>query len=77
MSQSNTSGYTMEKLQALEESIAEGVVKVKYSDKEVEYRSLDEMMKIAEMMRKKLGLTCKKTNVFGGRAVKMIHSKGL
>ena len=72
-------GFTTEKLQALEEAIGEGVLKVKYSDKEVEYRSLDEMYRIRNSMRKSLGLcpAPKNAGLFGGSRAKMEHSKGL
>ncbi|MCK5027690.1 MAG: hypothetical protein KAS07_04690 [Candidatus Pacebacteria bacterium] len=49
-------GYTQDQLDALEQAIAEGAKKVKYQDKEVEYRSLAEMQAIRDMMRKDLGL---------------------
>ena len=44
-----TTGFTQEKLDALENAIAEGVLKVKYQDKEVQYRSLDEMLRLREI----------------------------
>lgn len=47
-------------LTALEDAIKSGALRVKYTDKEVEYRSLDEMIRIREMIRKELGLV---TNV--------------
>lgn len=47
--------FTQEQLDALTEAISQGAVKVKYSDKEVEYRSLEEMMKIRDMMKQELG----------------------
>lgn len=74
------SGFTMERLQALEEAIAEGALRVKYSDKEVEYRSLEEMLKIRDTMRKVLCVNKKssdKAGLFGGKRAKMEHSKGL
>jgi hypothetical protein len=49
-------GFTSEQLQKLEEAIAQGALRVKYSDKEVQYRSLDEMMRIRDMMRKALNV---------------------
>jgi hypothetical protein len=72
-------GYTVERLIALEESIAEGALTVKYNGKEVTYRSLAEMNKIADTMRKALGLGCKKgkRGIFGGKRLEMKHSKDL
>jgi hypothetical protein len=52
-------GFTSENLKILEDAIATGARKVKYTDKEVEYRSLKEMSAIRHLMRKKLGLTGK------------------
>lgn len=43
-------------LDALEEAIVKGVKVVKYVDKEVTYRSLDEMLRVRDIIRKKLGL---------------------
>lgn len=73
------SSFTVARLEALEAAIADGVLTVKYSDKEITYRSLDEMMKIRELMRKKLGLkkSCGDKGLFGGKRVTGKHSKGL
>jgi hypothetical protein len=48
--------YTLEQVSALQDAIAQGVMKVKYSDKEVEYRSLAEMQQILADMRAELGI---------------------
>jgi len=69
MTQATT--WTLEDLQALEKSIAKGVVKVKYTDKEIEYRSLDEMFQLRDAMKRALGCS-KKT-----RRCVMTTSKGL
>ena len=72
------SGFTLERLQALEQAIAEGALKVKYDNKEVEYRSLDDMMKIREAMRKVLCINKPTTkSALGGKTTIAIHSKGL
>lgn len=78
MAISNTA-FTEENLYALELAIVEGTRRVKYTDKEVEYRSLDEMLKIRDLMRSKLGkkVKCGKAGLFGGRRIVMCHSKGL
>lgn len=72
-------GFTEEKLLALESAIAEGVKRVQYNDKVVEYRSIDEMMKVRDLMREKLGIksSCGEKGLFGGRRIKASHSKGL
>lgn len=49
--------FTQTQLDALEEAIASGAKRVKYGDKEVEYPSLNEMMRLRDMMRRALGLT--------------------
>lgn len=62
--------FTQEMLTALESAIAEGARKVKYQDKEIEYRSLDEMMKVRDLIRRELGIvdsdgTNRKVGVYG------------
>lgn len=54
--------YTLEQYQAISDAIAQGVTKVKYSDKEVEYRSLEEMLRIQSMMYNQLFPQNKKKN---------------
>lgn len=49
--------YTSEQLSTLESAIAQGVTKVKYADKEVEYRSLDDMIRLRNLMRQELGMS--------------------
>lgn len=73
------SSFTPDQLIALEAAIADGALKVKYSDKEVEYRSLAEMLKTRDIMRNALGMneTCGKKGLFGGRRLNMRHDKGL
>lgn len=48
--------YTIDQLNRLEAAIAEGALTVKYQDKQVTYRSLDEMIRIRKLMRDELGL---------------------
>lgn len=59
----------MTKLNALESAILDGVLKIEYSDKKIEYRSLKEMISIRNMLRKECGLSksIKRTQaVYGG-----------
>lgn len=79
MAINNQTAFTIENLTALEQAIVEGVKTVKYSDKEVEYRSLEEMLKIRNLMRKELCLDKSKASkgLFGGRRINAIHNKGL
>lgn len=51
--------WTQAQLTALEKSIAKGVREVEYRDKVITYRSLDEMFKLRNEMRKDLGIVCK------------------
>lgn len=49
-------GFTREQLGILEAAIAQGALDVNYGDKRVTYRSLNEMMRIRDLMKKELGL---------------------
>lgn len=48
--------YTQSQLDKLEAAIAAGELRVKYEDKEVLYRSLNEMLQIRDLIRKDLGI---------------------
>ena len=48
--------FTREDLSTLNRAIAQGVLSVKYQDKIVTYRSLDEMIRVRNLMAKELGL---------------------
>lgn len=47
--------FTQPQLDALTAAIAEGTLRVKYQDKEILYRSMDEMLKLRELMKQELG----------------------
>lgn len=49
--------YTQTQLDTLNAAIAQGALKVKYGDKEVEYRSLTDMIRTKSLMEAELGLT--------------------
>ncbi|MCO5238857.1 MAG: hypothetical protein M9904_02270 [Chitinophagaceae bacterium] len=49
-----TPSFTNDQLVALEAAIAQGALVVEYADKRVEYRSLNEMLKIRDLMREAL-----------------------
>lgn len=66
------STWTEEDLKILDDAIKKGVKIVKYTDKEVTYRSLDEMLKIRQLICKQLGLTSR-----GSTRLLAQHSKGL
>jgi hypothetical protein len=48
--------FTQDDLDVLNASIAQGALKVKYADKEVEYRSLKDMLELRRLMAAELGL---------------------
>lgn len=52
-----STNWTLEHLKDLEEAMAQGVRRVEYNDRTVEYRSLKEMREQREQMRRALGLT--------------------
>lgn len=63
--------YTQKQLDALEDSISKGVLRVKYDDKEIWYRTMKEMFQLREHLRKCLGKSAK-----GGRIL-VQTSKGI
>ena len=63
--------WTQEQLDALNAAIAEGATRVRYGDREVQYRSLAEMTQLRDAMRRALGLTTSE----GARRV-LAYSKG-
>lgn len=52
--------YTIEQYNALNEAIAQGAMMVMYGDKQVQYRSLADMITIKKLMEEK-GLNANKT----------------
>lgn len=48
--------YTLEELEALEKAIALGATEVYSGDKRIVYRSIDEMIRIRNIMKRELGL---------------------
>lgn len=51
--------YTLEQYEALQAAVAGGELSVRYADRSVTYRSVDEMLKILRLMRDDLGLNAK------------------
>lgn len=49
--------FTSADLTALDEAIASGALEVQYTDKRVKYRSLDDMIKLRNLMKRELGQT--------------------
>jgi len=56
--------WTQEDLENIEKAIATGALVVKYTDREVRYRSLNEMKEVRDMIRKALGVGKKTGRVF-------------
>lgn len=71
--------FTKENLYALEQAIVGGELTVKYTDKEITYRSLSDLWKLRELMMKALGLVPKPLSpgLFGGTRIKATFDKGL
>ena len=67
--------FTQLQLEALDKAIAEGTLTVKYGDKLVTYRSLEEMLKIRNLMQDELNPDA--TTEGEQRRIFMKHSKGL
>ena len=63
--------WSTEQLEVLEKAIAEGVTRLKYENKEVEYRSLEDMMKLRDIIRAELGIVDK-----SGQRLYASYSKG-
>lgn len=59
-------------LDAIEEAIATGARRVKFSDREVEYASTSELLKVRELIRKTIGKVASGSSRFYVK-----HSKGL
>jgi len=49
--------FTIEQYNALTAAIAQGATRVKYADKEIQYNSMDELIRLKALMEKDLGLT--------------------
>lgn len=62
--------WTNKDLEALDFAIATGARKVKYTDKEIEYRSLDEMIRSRNLIAKALGISS------GSKRLSADYSKG-
>lgn len=63
--------FTQQQYSSLCAAISQGALRVKYGDKEVEYRDLPEMLRIKAMMERSLGITK------ASRTKYIQHTKGL
>ena len=54
--------FSQAQLDALEDAITQGALSVKYADKEVTYRSVSEMLRIRDLIRRQLGLVQQGSN---------------
>lgn len=66
--------FSIDDLEALDRSIALGVTTCQYSDRTVTYRSLSDMLRVRELMRKEVAPSSVKAENF---RVKMEFGKGL
>lgn len=64
--------WTQSQLDSIEEAIAEGSLRVRHDGREVTYRSLDDMIKIRDLIRGTLG-----TELVGRSYFYASSSKGL
>jgi len=55
--------YTKEQYDALCAAIAQGAMRVRYGDKEVQYRTLSEMNQIKASIEQQLGITKRKNRI--------------
>jgi len=55
--------WTQADLTAINAAIANGVTEVRYADRTVKYRSLDELAKVKAMMQRELGLATRPNRV--------------
>lgn len=62
--------FTQSQLDAIEAGIAAGTTRVSYDGKSVEYRSLDEMLRIRSIIRRALGIES------GSSTVLVAHDRG-
>ena len=68
--------FTQAQLDSLLAAIAEGALRVKYQDKEVEYRSLNDMLKLKQLMEDDLAAQAGETTG-GGRRTVAVYGSGL
>lgn len=57
-------GFNQSQLDALEAAIAQGALVVRYGDKHVQYRTLEEMLRLRDIMKRELGQTAKDQKIF-------------
>lgn len=56
--------WTQSDLDEINQAIKSGAASIRFSDKQVTYRGLDEMLRIRAVIRQSLGLTKKTKRVF-------------
>lgn len=66
--------FTQEQLDSLKEAVTSGARTVQYGDKTVTYRSLDEMIRIMDLMETELGIAKARRTVGNFRSGK--HADG-
>lgn len=69
-------GFTQDQLKRLDDAIAQGITKVTYADRHISYRSLDEMLKVRELMKRSLARPSETHSPCPRQRVVMSFSKG-
>ena len=69
--------YTQQQVDDLEKAIAQGALRVRYNDKEIIYRSLEEMRAILNEMKNALGINKKGKSSILGIKTYLYTDKGL
>lgn len=57
-------GFTQAQLDSLEAAIAQGATVVRYGDKHVEYRTVADMLRLRNLMKRELGQVSKEEKIF-------------
>lgn len=61
---SRVAGFNQAQLDALEAAIAQGALMVRYGDKHIQYRSVQEMLHLRNLMKRELGQIAKDERIF-------------
>lgn len=62
-----STSWTASDITALETAIKSGALRVRYGEREVQYRSLDEMMRLLAAMRDQVSPPANGATIFAGR----------
>lgn len=68
--------FTQSDLKEIERAIASGRKKVKFNDSEIEYRSIEEMLKIRDLIKKSLENASSEPSSLFGNHIQMRYESG-